>query len=604
MHQFKPRRLAALTIAASLALQLPGNASAQLAQAVTNVGPRSLTGVRFRFAADGAVRGGFGLSRGRLLFGTENGSFYALDAQSGQLAWRIKAGSPVLSTPAISGGRAYFTTLDNRLHAIEIATGRSVWTRDLGKTLGTGEYWEYYTSSPVIDGQRLFVGSGSGELSAINIANGKTIWSKAVGARIRSTPALGGDAVVIGTMAGHVIAFDHHDGRLLWDFATDGAGHEFSFKSNDTRSVVTSPIIIGGLVVAGGRDGNIYGIDLKTGKKRWNATHDGGSWILGLAADSRNIYSASGSALIVQGMDPASGKETWRTGTGNAMFGDLALAGDVLVSNGHKGNVFALSASTGAALWRFTMPDMALASPLIAQGVVFTGSDDGSVVAIATSSVEGQRLDRMVYSFTDQPLPGFFWFAPEVLGGIQSNFEAAGYKRIGNKELVEALDKPTGEDGRKLIVLADTRLPDGVDGARLRRFLDGGGSLVLIGPDPVEYDFDTTGAPANQDSGRSATAFGITAPDRQFDSGFNAAKFTAFGATLGLTGSMTVTNSWARPDQVSEVIAADRLGMAVAWTKRFANGGLLINFPLPQIRAGNLANDIGAIDVVAGRREH
>ena len=81
-----------------------------------------------------------------------------------------------------------------------------------------------------------------------------------------------------------MIAVDR-SGRQRWRFATVGAAHDFAFKNNDTRSVVTEPVVVGGIVIAGSRDGNIYGIDLRSGKERWHETHDGGSWILGLEAD-------------------------------------------------------------------------------------------------------------------------------------------------------------------------------------------------------------------------------------------------------------------------------------------------------------------------------
>ncbi|HUP67755.1 MAG TPA: PQQ-binding-like beta-propeller repeat protein, partial [Sphingomicrobium sp.] len=64
-----------------MAAGLTGPLHAQRAVSTTVESPRSLTGIRFRFQADGPVRGGFGLVSGRLLFGTETGTIYALDAR-------------------------------------------------------------------------------------------------------------------------------------------------------------------------------------------------------------------------------------------------------------------------------------------------------------------------------------------------------------------------------------------------------------------------------------------------------------------------------------------------------------------------------------------
>jgi outer membrane protein assembly factor BamB len=582
------------------ALAGSGAVHAQNAISTTVESPRSVTGIRFRFQADGPVRGGFALAGSRLLFGTEAGTIYALDSKDGHALWRRAVGSPVLSTPAIIGSRAYFTTWDNALHALDLVSGREVWRRDLGRTLGPNDYWEYYVSSPVVSAGRLYVGSGSGRLLAIDPASGKVAWSTDLAERIRTTPAMTRDAVIVGTNAGHIIAVDRASGRPLWRFATEGAAHSFSFNDNDARSVVTAPIVEGNLVIAGGRDGNIYGIDLRTGAERWRETHDGGSWILGLAGAGRTFYSGSGSALIVQAADSATGKEIWRTATGNALFGGLAKAGDVLVSNGNNGNIFGFDAASGAQLWRFRLADMALSSPLVTPGAIFTGVDDGSVYALETSSAPAPPFDRYAYSYTNQPADGFFWFKADRLETIRGGLASAGYAKIGNSELVQALANPIAAQGRKIIVLADTRLPGEVDGAMLRHYLDGGGVLVLIGPDPAVLGFGSTGAPETVDTDKEKAAFGLDGPDKERDYGYNFSTFAPAAQAFGLTGSF-VSIGWQKPSQVSLVLASDRSGMATAWAKRFAHGGLLIDLPVPRYGIIDTARFADAIDLMVLR---
>jgi eukaryotic-like serine/threonine-protein kinase len=600
MPSFPFRAVLAAVLLAGLPLSVCSVATAQHALGKTDVAPRSIAAIRFRFIADGPVRGGFGVAGTNLLFGTEAGTIYAIDARTGALRWKRALGSPVLSTPAIAGNRAYVTTWDNRLRAIDPASGRELWRRDLGRTAGATDYWEYYVSSPIVAGGRLYVGGASGRLFALDATSGHTIWTGDAGARIRTTPLVTPGAVIVGTMAGHVLAFDRGSGRHLWDFATDGAAHDFAFKNNDTRSVVTEPILAGNTVIAGGRDGNVYGIDLATGARRWMETHDGGSWILGLASDGRRFYSSSGSAFVVQAADPATGKEQWRTPTGNAMFGGIALAGGVLVSNGanaSNGNLYAFDATTGVQLWRFRLPDMALSSPLVTRDAVYTGADDGSIYAVETSAAAPRPIDRFVYSFTNQPAAGFIWFNPAVVTNIVASFVGAGYSPLGTDSLSRALAAPSGEDGRKLVVIADTRLPDDVDGKRLRRFVDEGGVLVLVGPDPTGFSFDSTGALAGIDN---PGALGIGPPDKERDNGNNVSAFNDTAHRLGLSGHF-VTAGWASPTDVSRVLATDRQGMATAWIKRFGNGGMLIELPLPRSRSIELSAYINAIELIAAQ---
>jgi len=397
-----------------------------------------------------------------------------------------------------------------------------------------------------------------------------------------------------------VVALDRKDGHQLWKFATEGAAHDYSFKHNDTRSVVTEPIAVGTLVIAGGRDGNIYGIDLAGGRERWRETHDGGSWILGLEADQKRVYSGSGSAFIIQAADPDTGKELWRTPTGNAMFGGIAKAGDVLISNGINGTLAGFDAATGIQRWRLSLPDTVFSSPLAAPGVVFTGADDGSVYALETSSKLPALFDRSIFSFTDEPAQSAFWFKPEAKSAIRGAFLAAGYSSFGNADFVQALTSPVSKNGRRIIVLADSRLPDGVYGKQLRSFLDHGGTLVMLGIDPLVYSYGADGAPSGVDEERAKAAFGLDPADKQRDFGYNVSAFSAAGERLGLYGHF-VALGWAKPDQVTTILARDRSGNAAAWIKRFANGGSLIQLPVPRNRSGELSRYVNAVELIAGQ---
>ncbi|MEO5578747.1 MAG: PQQ-binding-like beta-propeller repeat protein [Sphingomicrobium sp.] len=569
-------------------------------QSASPTEPRSLKSVRFEFKADGAVRGGFALSSGRLYFGTEAGNFYSLNAKSGSPVWQTTLGSGVASVPAVGGATVYATSWDNVLHALDTSSGRERWRRPLGQDIGTVNYWDFYTSSPVLKGGTIYVGSGDGRMSAIDAQSGRVTWSVSSGARIRTTPAISETMVAFGTTSGHVIALDRQSGRQLWDFATVGAAQDFSLKDNDTRSVVTAPLIAGGLVVAGGRDGNIYGIDQSSGKERWRETHDGGSWILGLAAEGKRLYSTSGSALIIQATDLATGKEIWRTNNGGALFGGLAKAGDVLVSNVLGGTIVGLD-TRGTKLWRAQLSQITLATPLIADGAVFTGSDDGSVTAFEGSSAPPIEFDRMVYSFTNPPAASNFWFNADATTALNAGFAGGGYKRIGNAELVKAL-AAGGDPKRKIIVIADTRLPDGVDGAMVRAFLNAGGTIVSLGPDPLAYTYDPkTGEPLTVDDAAGAAAVGMRAVDPQLDYGYNRSRFTPGAGNYGLVGGFTSSGQLRRPAEVSLVLATDRLGMASAWAQQFAKGGLLVHLPVPRNRPFQQAAYLNAIDFLANR---
>jgi hypothetical protein len=54
-----------------------------------------------------------------------------------------------------------------------------------------------------------------------------------------------------------------------------------------------------------------------------------------------------------------------------------------------------------------------------------------------------------------------------------------------------------------------------------------------------------------------------------------------------------------RPEQVTSILARDRSGNATAWIKRFANGGSLIQLPVPRNRSGEYSRYVNAVELAA-----
>ena len=128
-----------------------------------------LDGARTRLAAE---RSGAGFSGGHWTFAPKggarvlsspvvadgfaitadlDGNVSALRADSGALAWRTNASSPVQGTPAIARGRVFIPTLGNKLIALALADGSPLWTADLGGMA---------VSSPAIVGTDVVLSAG------------------------------------------------------------------------------------------------------------------------------------------------------------------------------------------------------------------------------------------------------------------------------------------------------------------------------------------------------------------------------------------------------------------------------------------------------------
>lgn len=602
-----------LLLAALPILSMPAWAQSGTAQfrgdanlsGVTNAPPpRALLGVRFRFHADGPIRSTPVYANGKVIFGSDDGHVYALDAKSGALKWRFAAASGVASSPAVVGGTVYAADWNGQLYALNAATGVQRWRTDLGRDLGSVNYWDFYTSSPTPFGNTLYVGSGDGHIYAIDRTNGRTLWRADVGARIRGTPAVTDKLVVVGTMGGHLIAVDRATGARRWDFASDGAGYTFERAKNDTTSLVASPAIAGGVVTIGGRDGQLYAVDLATGVQRWKITHDGDSWILSTAMQGDTVFSGSGSAAIIQSAKIATGAENWRYATKSAVFGPITVAGDVLVAEELTGLIDAVDTRTGKELWHFAIGGLALGGPLIADNAVFAGSDDGTLVALDTSTTRSTVAPaKLLIHFG----PVHDAARPERLKnsiGLVTDMVNAGYTRIDDAALVAAMNDQIAGRGDQAIVFADPLLPAAVGadgGALFRRFLEAGGTAVFLGFNPLAFQYDAkTGELVNIDDDQGAKAIGAKALPRPLDYGYHVSSYTPEGMRWGLSG-VYVTSGAIAPDQVTTVLGKDRMGYATSWAKRYGSRGLLVQLPMPRFRLGDSLQLRVAIDHAVSR---
>src|SRR4051794_15398382 len=110
------------------------------------------------------------LDRGRLFFGSEDGTVYALRASTGELRWRMHAAGAVKGAIALDRGKLYFGDYGGRVHAIRRSDGKKVWevspsSGPLG--LGGGNFY----SSAVVQYGRVYIGSTNGDIYSFSSAD-------------------------------------------------------------------------------------------------------------------------------------------------------------------------------------------------------------------------------------------------------------------------------------------------------------------------------------------------------------------------------------------------------------------------------------------------
>jgi eukaryotic-like serine/threonine-protein kinase len=176
-------------------------------------------------------------------------------------------------------------------------------------------------------------------------------WRFHAGGSLISSPVVSGGMVYVGSNDGNLYAVRQEDGRLLWQYATQGA-------------VTSSPAVSNGAVYVASTDGYVYAVDSQTGTLRWRFKTAG-----------ERRYSAPG----IHGIKPA-GK--MMADPFDMFISSPTIADGVVYIGSGDHSVYAINADTGAMRWRFATGDVVHATPAVAGGALYIGSWDRNFYAL------------------------------------------------------------------------------------------------------------------------------------------------------------------------------------------------------------------------------
>ena len=168
---------------------------------------------------------------------SENGSLYALGERDGSVLWSFSTGAPLRTSPIVTAKKVVAVNQDGRAVALDVRNGREIWTQTLPGAPG---------GSPAIDEKRVIVPLVSGQLVGLSLATGDAEWSAQLPGGAESAPvAVQSAALYLGSTNGHLYAVDRSSGAIKWDFQAGGP-------------ISASPAVAHGKLVCGSRDGSVY----------------------------------------------------------------------------------------------------------------------------------------------------------------------------------------------------------------------------------------------------------------------------------------------------------------------------------------------------------
>lgn len=332
------------------------------------------------------------------------------------LAWRIPVGGrsgPVVfadhlylqTTAGAAPGSVTGANMQERLVCFNADTGKQIWEHKYNIFTGDVPPHRIAWSSPAVDPQtgNVFAISGGGLMMALS-KDGKLLWERSLaeefgmwtthGGRM-SSPIVDGDQVIVsglmftwGAHAGgahRFLSLDKNTGQGLWYSAPEG---------RPTDTIYANPYVanVGGsrLMFSGGSDGAMHAIKIFTGEPVWNwpvSKRGLNTAALMVGDDVIVTHSEENVPTSQMGMIaavPAASKGAltdknarWLVRGPEVGYASPVSDGERIYVVENGGVLLAFDVKTGAQLWRRNLGTIQKSSPVLADGKLYVGTENG-----------------------------------------------------------------------------------------------------------------------------------------------------------------------------------------------------------------------------------
>lgn len=357
----------------------------------------------------------------------ENGLPTRWSPKGENLVWKAAHGGR--SAPIVMGGRVFlFNTagegesMQERVMCLNADTGKLLWERRLNVYESDVPPRRIAWSSPVGDPTtgNVYVFGACNELTALS-NDGKVLWSRSLteefgawtthGGRTVS-PIIEGDLVIVSTVTDgwgelaqrrhRYYAFDKRSGESVW-ISTPGGR---PFDTTYSTPVVTT---INGtrLMIAGAGDGTVNALKVATGEPVWSYPVSKRGVNPGVVLKGTTAFVShpeenldSNEMGLLAAVDATAkgsiGKDQIKWAIRQVQLGPASpvIDGDRLYHIDAGANLFAFDTATGKELWKHNLGTIQKASPVLADGKLFVGTENGKFFILKPGATGCEVLDE------------------------------------------------------------------------------------------------------------------------------------------------------------------------------------------------------------------
>jgi outer membrane protein assembly factor BamB len=355
------------------------------------------------------------------------------------MAWRVPIGGR--SSPVAFGDRLYLLTTtegdvastQERLVALDAETGKVLWERRFSVYLSDVPQHRAAWASPAVDPETgtVYVFTVGAQLFALS-PEGKILWDRSLpedygaitthGGRTTS-PIVHGDKVILNTLilawgdlsrtGNRYMAFDKRTGQTVW-ISSPQVRH---YDTNYSMPIVVDIDGVSALIV-GGTDGAFHAIKVNTGEPIWRIDvskrailnsalyRDGTAYI---THGEENIGTTEmGMVAAIDARRAGEVKEDayrWRTFGFLPTFASPVMDDERLYSVDNGAIVAAFDLKTGKQLWQRSLGTLQKGSPVLADGKLYVGTENGKFYILRPSATGVEVLDEDLLGSPEAPEP-------------------------------------------------------------------------------------------------------------------------------------------------------------------------------------------------------
>jgi len=342
--------------------------------------------------------------------------------------WRVPGGGR--STPIVMGNRVYVQnptgrgpTLQERILALDADTGKTIWEYRFNIFQSDVPAHRIAWASPAADPEtgNIYALSGGAQVIALS-PDGKLLWERSFGEEFAAftthggrtmSPVVDGDLVIVSAAvsnwgsaaarAHRFIALDKRTGEVVYVSNPGGRPYDTAYAPPLITTVNGMRLLIDGL-----GDGAVHAIKVQTGEKVWSLPLAKRAINTGVAVSGSTVFFSHGDENL-EGVElgligAVDGAQTgnlnlemakWTTKGIEFSFSSPIVDGTRLYQIDNGSTLRAYDTNTGKQLWSLPLGQAQKASPVLADGKIYVGTDGGVFFIVRPGADKGEILSRV-----------------------------------------------------------------------------------------------------------------------------------------------------------------------------------------------------------------